>query len=80
MMASLVLAFGEHRRTIEDRFAQCERLESALREAVTEWCLYPVIEALQAMRSIPGISDNLLLSAFSRCQSILVALRKNFLP
>lgn len=31
------LAFDEHRRTIEDRLAQCERLETALREAVVEW-------------------------------------------
>ncbi|EMG4753145.1 IS110-like element ISSso6 family transposase, partial [Escherichia coli] len=37
------LAFDEHRRTIEDRQAQCERLESALKEAVTEWRLYPVV-------------------------------------
>lgn len=44
------LAFDEHRRTIEDRLAQCERLEAALREAVTEWRLYPVVASLQAMR------------------------------
>lgn len=50
------LAFDEHRRTIEDRLAQCERLESALREAVTEWRLYPVVEALQAMRGIQFIT------------------------
>ncbi|ENB8453683.1 IS110-like element ISSso6 family transposase, partial [Escherichia coli] len=50
------LAFDEHRRTIEDRQAQCERLESALKEAVTEWRLYPVVEALQAMRGIQFIT------------------------
>lgn len=50
------LAFDEHRRTIEDRLAQCERLESALREVVTEWRLYPVVEALQAMRGIRFIT------------------------
>lgn len=43
------ISFDGHRRTIEERLAQCERLESALREAVTEWRRYPVVEALQAM-------------------------------
>ncbi|MFM0327927.1 IS110 family transposase, partial [Caballeronia glebae] len=37
------LAFDEHRRTIEDRLAQCERLEGALREAVLEWRFYPAV-------------------------------------
>ncbi|MGF6934284.1 transposase [Paraburkholderia sp. UCT70] len=46
------LAFNEHRRTIEDRLAQCERLELALRESVTSWRFYPVVLALQAMRGI----------------------------
>jgi transposase len=46
------LAFNEHRRTIEDRLAQCERLEVALREAVAGWRFYPVVLALQAMRGI----------------------------
>ncbi|MGF6919932.1 IS110 family transposase [Paraburkholderia sp. 40] len=46
------LAFNEHRRTIEDRLAQCERLELALRESVTSWRFYPVVLALQAVRGI----------------------------
>jgi transposase len=46
------LAFNEHRRTIEDRLAQCERLEQTLREAVINWRFYPVVLALQAMRGI----------------------------
>jgi transposase len=46
------LAFDEHRRTIEDRLAQCERLEAALREAVPEWRFYPAVLGLQAMRGI----------------------------
>ncbi|PRX27400.1 transposase [Paraburkholderia sp. BL18I3N2] len=46
------LAFNEHRRTIEDRLAQCERLEVALREAVPNWRFYPAVLALQAMRGI----------------------------
>ncbi|WP_338926947.1 IS110 family transposase [Mycetohabitans endofungorum] len=50
------LAFEEHRRTIEDRLAQCDRLEAALREAVTEWGFYPAVLALQAMRGIQFIT------------------------
>ncbi|CAN7716731.1 IS110 family transposase [Paraburkholderia hospita] len=46
------LAFEEHRRTIEDRLAQCERLEAALREAVVSWRFYPVVLALQTMRGV----------------------------
>jgi transposase len=46
------LAFDEHRRTIEDRLAQCARLEGALREAVLEWRFYPAVLGLQAMRGI----------------------------
>lgn len=46
------LAFEEHRRTVDDRLAQCERLEAALREAVVNWRFYPVVQALQAMRGI----------------------------
>ncbi|MBO2962221.1 IS110 family transposase [Burkholderia pseudomallei] len=46
------LAFEELRRTIEDRLAQCERLEAALREAVVNWRFYPVVLALQAMRGV----------------------------
>jgi transposase len=50
------LAFDEHRRTIEDRLAQCDRLEAALREAVVEWSFYPAALALQAMRGIQFIT------------------------
>jgi transposase len=46
------LAFDEHRRTIEDRLAQCERLEAALREAVVEWRFYPAVLGLQTMRGV----------------------------
>ncbi|KVQ20079.1 IS110 family transposase [Burkholderia ubonensis] len=46
------LAFEELRRTIEDRLAQCERLEAALREAVVSWRFYPAILGLQAMRGV----------------------------
>jgi transposase len=46
------LAFNEHRRTIEDRMSQCERLEMALHEAVVDWRFYPAVLALQTMRGI----------------------------
>ena len=46
------IAFEEHRRTIEDRQAQCQRLEQLLREVAPQWRLYPVIESLQAMRGV----------------------------
>ncbi|MFM0212074.1 IS110 family transposase [Paraburkholderia sediminicola] len=46
------LAFDELRRTIEDRLAQCERLEAALREVVVNWRFYPVVLALQTMRGV----------------------------
>jgi transposase len=50
------LAFEEHRRTIEDRLAQCKRLETALRDAVTTWRFYPVVLGLQAMRGIQFVT------------------------
>lgn len=50
------LAFEEHRRTIDDRLAQCARLEVALREAVVNWRFYPVVLALQAMRGVQFIT------------------------
>ena len=46
------LAFDEYRRTIEDRLAQCSRLEAALREAVVNWHFYPAVLGLQAMRGV----------------------------
>jgi len=46
------LAFEEHRRAIEDRLAQCGRLETALREAALQWHWYPVVEAIQALRGV----------------------------
>jgi transposase len=46
------IAYQEHRHTIEDRLAQCERLESALREAAPQWRFYPVVQAIQALRGV----------------------------
>jgi transposase len=46
------LALDELRRTIEDRLAQCGRLEAALLEAVLDWRFYPAVLGLQAMRGV----------------------------
>jgi transposase len=46
------LAFEEHRRSVEDRLAQCQRLEQVLRDAAPDWRFYPVIQALQALRGV----------------------------
>ncbi|WP_321786146.1 IS110 family transposase [Burkholderia pyrrocinia] len=46
------LALDELRRAIEDRLAQCDRLEVALREAVANWRFYPAVLGLQAMRGV----------------------------
>jgi transposase len=46
------ISLDELRRTIEDRLAQCERLEAALREAVLNWRFYPAVLGLQAMRGV----------------------------
>lgn len=46
------IAFQEHRQAIEDRLAQCEHLEAALREAAPEWRWYPVVKAIQALRDV----------------------------
>ncbi|TCG03039.1 IS110 family transposase [Paraburkholderia steynii] len=50
------LAFEEHRRTIEDRLAQCARLETALREALPNWRFYPAVLGLQSMRGVQFIT------------------------
>jgi transposase len=46
------LAFEEHRRAIEDRLTQCERLEAALREVAPQWRFFPTVTTLQALRGI----------------------------
>lgn len=46
------IAFEEQRRAIDERVAQCERLEKALREAAPQWRWYPVVEAIQALRGV----------------------------
>jgi transposase len=46
------LAFEEHRRSIEDRIAQSQRLEQVLKDAAPTWRFYPVIQSLQALRGV----------------------------
>jgi transposase len=46
------IAFQEHLRTIEERLAQCDRLEQSLREIIQAWRFYPVIQALQTLRGV----------------------------
>lgn len=46
------LAFQEHLHAIEDRLAQCERVETLLREAAPQWRFYPAIHAIQALRGV----------------------------
>jgi transposase len=46
------IAFEEHRRAIEDRMSQCERIEKALREAAPQWRFSPVVQAIQALRGV----------------------------
>jgi transposase len=46
------LAFQEHLHAIEDRLAQCERLQAMLQESATRWRFYPVIRAIQALRGV----------------------------
>jgi transposase len=46
------MALEEHRRAVEDRLAQSQRLEQLLRQEVVHWRLYPVIQALQALRGV----------------------------
>ncbi|MGF6595311.1 transposase [Paraburkholderia sp. GAS448] len=49
-------AFEELRRTIEDRLAQCQRVDVALREAVINWRFYPAVLGLQATRGVQFIT------------------------
>jgi transposase len=46
------LAFQEHLHAIEDRLAQCERVQALLQESAIQWRFYPVISAIQALRGV----------------------------
>ncbi len=46
------IAYQEHLHAIDARVAQCERLETTLREAAPAWRWYPVVQAIQALRGV----------------------------
>lgn len=46
------IIFQEYRRAVHEPTARLQRLEHALHEQVKAWRLYPVIEALQALRGV----------------------------
>jgi transposase len=47
---ALVLTFSELLSRLERAEAMLERVRSELRESIVEWALYPLVEALQALR------------------------------
>ncbi|MGX9182204.1 IS110 family RNA-guided transposase [Mesorhizobium sp. BHbdii] len=48
--------YEEYKRRIHELQDRCERLEQVLNEAVIEWPMAPVVEALQALRGIKFIA------------------------
>ena len=45
------IAFQEYLHSITESGARIERLEQAMRDALPDWCLTPLVQALQAMRA-----------------------------
>jgi transposase len=46
------IAFPEYVRAVTEQQERLQRLEHELRDAVTGWRLYPVVEAIQALRGV----------------------------
>jgi len=46
------IVFQEYVRAVNEHTARLQRLEQELNEHVTTWRLYPVVEALQALRGV----------------------------
>jgi len=46
------IVFQETLRAVDDEVERMQRLEAELRERAPEWRLYPVVEALQALRGV----------------------------
>lgn len=46
------IVFQEYVRTVTEQHERLQRLESALHEQVKSWRLYPIVEAIQALRGI----------------------------
>ena len=49
--AAQQIAFQEYLHSITESGARIERLEQAMRDALPDWCLTPLVQALQAMRA-----------------------------
>jgi transposase len=46
------IVFQEHLRAVTEQHERLQRLETELRDHVTRWRLYPVVEAIQALRGV----------------------------
>jgi transposase len=49
------IVFQEYVRAVSEEAARVERIEAELREQVATWRLYPVVQAIQAMRGVSFI-------------------------
>jgi transposase len=49
------IVYQDHLRTVTEQHQRLQRLESELAEHTTSWRLYPVVEALQALRGVHQI-------------------------
>ncbi len=47
------IVFQEYVRAVSEQHERLPRLEVELREQVRDWRLYPVVQALQALRGVP---------------------------
>ncbi|TDP74508.1 transposase [Roseateles toxinivorans] len=63
------IAFQEYLHAITESGARIERLEQALRDALPDWGLMPVVQALQALRGVQLIAA-ITLVPFDRCASL----------
>ena len=50
------IAFAEYRASVTEANERLERITSALREHITQWRLYPVVNALMTLRGIEMVS------------------------
>lgn len=60
--AAQQIAFQEYLHAISESAARIDRLEQALREALSEWTLAPVVEALQALRGVQLVAAIILVA------------------
>ena len=60
------IVFQEYVRAVSEQQERLQRVELALHEAVQRWRLYPVIEALQALRGVELTGAVILLTELGR--------------